>query len=102
MDNQVKDIARAMKDINLLSSYELPAEKVLAYAEKLVVLFPKVQPKMIEDLMTDFFLNKVDYIPSKGLRNFTENLEKRNVRGETQEERARRQYLEDYKRNNIF
>jgi hypothetical protein len=94
MGNTVKEIATAMKDINLLSSYELSKEKVLSYAEKLFFLYPKLKAKMVEDLMTDFFLNKVEYFPTKGIRNFTENLEKRNVRGETSEQKAYREHVE--------
>lgn len=97
MEKKIKEVAMAMKDINLLSSYELSKEKVLAYAEKLVSLYPKIEAKMVEDLMTDFFLNRIDYVPVKGLRNFTENLEKRNVRQETDDERYRRQYIESMK-----
>lgn len=93
MEKQVKEVAMAMKDINLLSSYELSKEKVLAYAEKLVSLYPKIEAKMVEDLMTDFFVNTEEYMPTKGIRNFTEHLEKRNVRGETPEEICLRKRL---------
>ena len=94
MEQKIKEVANAMKDINLLSSYELSKDRVLSYAEKLIQLFPLIEAKMVEDLMRDFFLNVVEYNPSKGIRNFTENLDKRNVREETQEERARRQMIE--------
>ena len=94
MEQKIKEVANAMKDINLLSSYELSKDRVLSYAEKLIQLFPLIEAKMVEDLMRDFFLNVVEYNPSKGIRNFTENLDKRNVRKETQEERARRQMIE--------
>lgn len=94
MEQKIKEVANAMKDINLLSSYELSKDRVLSYAEKLIQLFPLIEAKMVEDLMRDFFLNVVEYNPSKGIRNFTENLDKRNVRKESQEERARRQMIE--------
>lgn len=71
---KVKEIANAMKDINLLSSYELSKEKVLAYADKLVFLFPDLKANQVNSLMSDFFLNKIEYTPSRGIRNFTENL----------------------------
>ena len=94
MEQKIKEVANAMKDINLLSSYELSKDRVLSYAEKLIQLFPLIEAKMVEDLMRDFFLNVVEYNPSKGIRNFTENLDKRNVRKESQEERARRPMIE--------
>lgn len=94
MEKTIKDLAVAMKDINLLSSYDLPKEKIIAYAEKLFQLYPLIKINLLEELMNDFFTGKVEYFPTKGIRNFTENLEKRNVRNETSEEKARREYLE--------
>ena len=91
---KVKEIANAMKEINLLSSYELSKEKVLAYATKLIELYPKIESKMVSDLMHDFFTGKTEYFPTKAIRNFTENLEKRNVRGETLEQKAYREHVE--------
>lgn len=91
---KVKEIANAMKDINLLSSYDLDKERILAYANKLIELYPKIEAKMVSDLMQDFFTGKTEYFPTKAIRNFTENLEKRNVRNESSEEKARREYIE--------
>lgn len=96
---KVKEIANAMKDINLLSSYDLDKERILAYASKLIELYPKIESKMISELMYDFFTGKIEYLPTKGIRNFTENLEKRNVRGETSEEKAYREHIEKHKSN---
>lgn len=94
---KVKEIANAMKDINLLSSYDLDKERILAYANKLIELYPKIEPKMVSDLMQDFFTGKTEYFPTKAIRNFTENLEKRNVRGETPDAKAYREHVEQYK-----
>ena len=94
MEKQIKEIANAMKDINLLSSYDLDKSRILSYATKLIELYPKIEPKVISELMHDFFTCKTEYIPTKGIRNFTENLEKRNIRGETHEERAYREHVE--------
>ena len=91
---KVKEIANAMKDINLLSSYDLDKERILAYANKLIELYPKIEAKMVSDLMQDFFTGKTEYFPTKAIRNFTENLEKRNVRGETNDEKAYREHVE--------
>lgn len=99
---KVKEIANAMKDINLLSSYDLDKERILAYSEKLISLYEKIDVKMVSDLMNDFFTGKVEYFPTKGIRNFTENLEKRNVRCETSEEKSRRIYLEEMKAKNKY
>ena len=73
---KVKEIANAMKDINLLSSYDLDKERILAYADKLYFLFPDLKANHVNSLMYDFFLNKIEYTPSRGIRNFTENLPK--------------------------
>ena len=94
---KVKEIANAMKDINLLSSYDLDKERILAYANKLIELYPKIEAKMVSDLMHDFFTGKTEYFPTKAIRNFTENLEKRNVRGETPDAKAYRDHVEKYK-----
>lgn len=91
---KVKAIANAMKDINLLSSYDLDKARILSYATKLIELYPEIEPKIISELMYDFFTCKTEYLPTKGIRNFTENLEKRNIRGETPEERAYREHIE--------
>ena len=74
METKVKEIANAMKDINLLSSYELSKEKVVAYAEKLNFLFKDLQADHVNLLMNAFFLGKIEYFPTKGIRNFTEHL----------------------------
>lgn len=94
---KVKEIANAMKDINLLSSYDLDKERILAYANKLIELYPKIESKMVSDLMQDFFTGKTEYFPTKAIRNFTDNLEKRNVRGETPDAKAYREHVEQYK-----
>lgn len=99
---KVKEIANAMKDINLLSSYDLDKERILAYANKLIELYPKLEAKMVSDLMQDFFTGKTEYFPTKGIRNFTQNLEERNVRGETSDEKVRREYIESSKRNEFI
>lgn len=72
---KVKQIANAMREINLLSSFELSKERVLAYAEKLVELYPNLEAEKVSKIMDDFFRGKKDFIPSKGIRNFTEYIE---------------------------
>ena len=76
MEKQIKEIANAMKDINLLSSYDLDKSRILSYATKLIELYPEIEPKVISELMDSFFRCKKDFIPSRGIRNFTEHLEK--------------------------
>ena len=72
---KVKEIANAMKEINLLSSYDLHKERVLAYATKLIELYPDLKVEKIDKIMDDFFRGKKEFTPSKGIRNFTENIE---------------------------
>ena len=72
---KVKEIANAMKEINLLSSYDLHKERVLAYATKLIELYPDLKVEKIDKIMDDFFRCKKEFTPSKGIRNFTENIE---------------------------
>ena len=72
---KVKEIANAMKEINLLSSYYLDKERVLAYATKLIELYPDLKVEKIDKIMDDFFRGKKEFTPSKGIRNFTENIE---------------------------
>ena len=74
MEN-VKEIANAMKEINLLSSYDLHKERVLAYATKLIELYPDLKVEKIDKIMDDFFRGKKVFTPSKGIINFTENIE---------------------------
>ena len=72
---KVKEIANAMKEINLLSSYDLDKERVLAYATKLIELYPDLKAEKIDKIMDDFFRGKKVFTPSKGIVNFTENIE---------------------------
>ena len=72
---KVKEIANAMKEINLLSSYDLDKERILAYATKLIKLYPDLKVEKIDKIMDDFFRGKKEFTPSKGIRNFTENIE---------------------------
>lgn len=72
---KVKEIANAMKEINLLSSYDLDKERILAYANKLIELYPNLQVEKVNQIMDDFFRGKKEFTPSKGIRNFTENIE---------------------------
>ena len=72
---KVKEIANAMKEINLLSSYDLDKERILAYATKLIELYPDLKVEKIDKIMDDFFRCKKEFTPSKGIRNFTENIE---------------------------
>lgn len=72
---KVKEIANAMKEINLLSSYDLDKERILAYATKLIELYPDLKVEKIDKIMDDFFRGKKEFTPSKGIRNFTENIE---------------------------
>ena len=72
---KVKEIANAMKEINLLSSYDLHKERVLAYATKLIELYPDLKVEKIDKIMDDFFRGKKEFTPSKGIKNFTENIE---------------------------
>ena len=72
---KVKEIANAMKEINLLSSYDLDKERILAYATKLIELYPDLKAEKIDKIMDDFFRGKKEFTPSKGIRNFTENIE---------------------------
>ena len=72
---KVKEIANAMKEINLLSSYDLGKERILAYANKLIELYPNLQVEKVNQIMDDFFRGKKEFTPSKGIRNFTENIE---------------------------
>ena len=72
---KVKEIANAMKEINLLSSYYFDKERILAYATKLIELYPDLKVEKIDKIMDDFFRGKKEFTPSKGIRNFTENIE---------------------------
>ena len=72
---KVKEIANAMKEINLLSSYDLDKERILAYAIKLNELYPNLKVEKIDKIMDDFFRGIKEFTPSKGIRNFTENIE---------------------------
>lgn len=72
---KIKEIANAMKEINLLSSYDLDKERILAYANKLIELYPNLQVEKVNKIMDDFFRGKKEFTPSKGIRNFTENIE---------------------------
>ena len=72
---KVKEIANAMKEINLLLSYDLDKERILAYATKLIELYPDLKVEKIDKIMDDFFRGKKEFTPSKGIRNFTENIE---------------------------
>ena len=72
---KVKEIANTMKEINLLSSYDLDKERILAYATKLIELYPDLKAEKIDKIMDDFFRGKKEFTPSKGIRNFTENIE---------------------------
>ena len=72
---KVKEIANAMKEINLLSYYDLDKERILAYATKLIELYPDLKVEKIDKIMDDFFRGKKEFTPSKGIRNFTENIE---------------------------
>ena len=72
---KVKEIANAMKEINLLSSYDLDRERILAYANKLIELYPNLQVEKVNQIMDDFFRGKKEFTLSKGIRNFTENIE---------------------------
>ena len=72
---KVKEIANAMKEINLLSSYDLDKERILAYATKLIELYPDLKVEKIDKIMDDFFRGKKEFTPSKGIRNFTENID---------------------------
>ena len=72
---KVKEIANAMKEINLLSSYDLDKERILAYATKLIELYPDLKVEKIDKIMDDFFRGKKEFTPSKGIKNFTENIE---------------------------
>lgn len=75
MEKRIKEIANAMKEINLLSSYDLDKERILAYATKLIDLYPDLKAEKIDMIMDDFFRCKKEFTPSKGIRNFTENIE---------------------------
>ena len=75
MEKRIKEIANAMKEINLLSSYDLDKERILAYATKLIDLYPDLKAEKIDKIMDDFFRCKKEFTPSKGIRNFTENIE---------------------------
>ena len=76
METRVKELCVAMSKVNLLSNYTYTKDQIIEYAEQLINLYPNIKVENIESLMDYFFRCKKDFTPSRGIRNFTEHLEK--------------------------
>ena len=76
METRVKELCVAMSKVNLLSNYTYTKDQIIEYAEQLINLYPNIKVEKIESLMDSFFRCKKDFTPSRGIRNFTEHLEK--------------------------
>ena len=90
METRVKELCVAMSKINLLSNYTYTKDQIIEYAEQLINLYPNIKVEKIESLMDSFFRCKKDFIPSRGIRNFTEHLEKTDDRSEKMQEIAQK------------
>lgn len=72
--SRVKELCVAMKDINLLSSYEFTEGQIIAYAEKILEIYPDATGREIEVIMQKFFKDEIEFNPHRGVRNFTGNI----------------------------
>lgn len=80
---QLQEIFKKLEDINYLSTTQYDNDTILNFARIIIKTHPNTTAVQIENLMKRFLKGTLDFVPSKGVRNFTIPLQPVDNRGVT-------------------